>query len=176
MKESILSNKSILGVNDEPDILEVLEEEILGACPTCRFEKATNYRQAAERMILLTYDLVVLDNIGVRGFDLLELAVARNFPAVMLTDYALRPEVLKHSFEMGACAYFPKEKLGEIVPFLEGVLKDQYRTGWKRLFANLPRFFNARRRVRLEKPRRYFLERVRRGDSFERLRSQNLSP
>jgi len=40
--------------------------------------------------MLLTYDLVVLDNIGIRGFDLLELAVARNFPAVMLTDYALR--------------------------------------------------------------------------------------
>jgi hypothetical protein len=60
------------------------------AAPKCHFEKATNYRQAVERMMLLTYDLVVLDNIGIRGFDLLELAVARNFPAVMLTDYALR--------------------------------------------------------------------------------------
>jgi CheY-like chemotaxis protein len=160
MKKSILSSKSILGVNDEPDILEILEEEILEACPTCRFEKATNYRQAVERMILLTYDLVVLDNIGVREFDLVELAAARNFPAVMLTDYALRPEVLKRSIEMGVCACIPKEKLGEIVPFLEDVLKNQYPLGRKRLFANLRRFLKARRRVGLPKPRRYVLERV----------------
>jgi CheY-like chemotaxis protein len=160
MKESILSNKSILGVNNEPDILEILEEEILEACPTCRFEKATNYRQAVERMILLTYDLVIVDSIGARGFDLLELAAARNFPAIMLTDYALRPEVLERSFEMGACAYFPKEKLGAIVPFLEAVLKDQHLSGRKRLFANLRRSFNARRMARLATPRRYILERV----------------
>jgi DNA-binding NtrC family response regulator len=160
MKESILSGKTILGVDDEPDILEILEEEILEACPTCRFERATNYRQAVERMVLLTYDLVILDNIGVRGFDLLELAAARNFPAIMLTDYALRPEALKPSFETGACTYFPKERLGGIVPLLEDVLKHQHRPGWKRPFVNFRRFFKTRLRVRLAKPRRYVLERV----------------
>ncbi len=133
MKRSILNGKRILGVNDEPDILEILEEEILGACPTCRFEKATNYRQAVERMMLLTYDLVILDNIGVRGFDLLEFAVTYHRPAVMLTDYALKPDVLKRSIEMGARAYLPKEELGEIVPFLEDVLRHKNLTRWGRL-------------------------------------------
>ena len=136
MKRSILNGKRILGVNDEPDILEILEEEILGACPTCRFEKATNYQQAVERMMHLTYDLVILDNIGVRGFDLLECAVAYHRPAVMLTDYALKPDVLKRSIEMGARAYLPKEELGEIVPFLEDVLRHKNLTGWGRLLYN----------------------------------------
>jgi len=31
MKESILSGKTILAVDDEPDILRVLEEEIAGS-------------------------------------------------------------------------------------------------------------------------------------------------
>ncbi len=79
MKESILGGKSILGVNDEPDILEILEEEILEACPTCIFNKTTNYQQAFERMTLLTYDLVILDDIGFHGVDLLEVAAARIF-------------------------------------------------------------------------------------------------
>ena len=35
MKESILNGKSILAVDDEPDVLEVLEGEIQEACPKC---------------------------------------------------------------------------------------------------------------------------------------------
>jgi hypothetical protein len=45
---------------------------------------------------------------------------------------------------MGARSYLPKEKLGEIVPFLEDVLKYEYLIGWARLFENLRDFFNAR--------------------------------
>ncbi len=147
MKESNLSEKRILGVNDEPDILEILEEEILEVCFTCKFEKVTNHYQAVERMIPSTYDLVIFDMVGVLGFDLLGLAIARNFPVVMLTD-ALRPEALKRSFDTGICKYFPKEKLGEIVLFLEGPLKDQKLSGWKGFFANLREFFKVDPRVR----------------------------
>ncbi len=70
MKEFTLSGKRILGADDEPDVLEVLHEEVLEAYPECKFEKVTNYYQAFERMNLLTYDLVILDNIGVLGSDL----------------------------------------------------------------------------------------------------------
>ena len=41
MSESILSGKTILAVDDEPDVLALLEEEIEEACPTCTFETAT---------------------------------------------------------------------------------------------------------------------------------------
>jgi len=33
MSESILNDKGILAVDDEPDVLEVLKEEILSAAP-----------------------------------------------------------------------------------------------------------------------------------------------
>ncbi len=144
MAESILNNKMILAVDDEPDVLTVLEEEISDAAPKCRFDKATTYQEAVERMISFTYDVVILDIMGVRGFDLLELAVSRNFPVVMLTAHALTPEALKRSFEMKARAYLPKEKLGEIVPFLEDVLKYEYLPGWKLLFEKLKGFFTGR--------------------------------
>ena len=65
------------------------------------------------------YDLVVLDIMGVRGFDLLEIAVTRKFKVAMLTAHALSPEDLKKSHDMGARAYLPKDKLGEVVPFLK---------------------------------------------------------
>jgi len=82
MTRSIFEGKQLLVVADDPDILEVLEEEILEACPNCRVDKTTTYIQATEMMISSTYDLVLLNVSGVRGFDLLNLAVMRNFPAV----------------------------------------------------------------------------------------------
>jgi len=142
MAESILDGKSILAVDDEPDVLAVLEEEILGACPRCTFDKATTYEQANELIRTWTYELVILDIMGVRGFDLLEQAVAHHFPVLMLTAHALNPETLRRSIEMGARAYLPKEKLGDIVPFLEDVLKYENLTGWGRLLDSLKGFFD----------------------------------
>jgi CheY-like chemotaxis protein len=135
--ESILNRKSILAVDDEPDVLAILEEEIMAACPGCTFHKATTYEQANELIRAWTYELIILDIMGVRGFDLLELAVAYQRPVVMLTAHALNPEALKRSIEMGARAYLPKEKLGEIVPFLEDVLKYENLAAWGRLLTNL---------------------------------------
>ena len=144
MTKSILNGKMIQAVDDEPDVLEVLEEEILAACPNCTLDKATTYKQASERMASWTYELVILDIMGVRGFNLLKIAVAHNFPVVMLTAHALDPGALRRSIELGARAYLPKEKLGEIVPFLEDVLKYENLAGWSRLLENLRGFFNSR--------------------------------
>jgi CheY-like chemotaxis protein len=144
MKENLLTNQRLLAVDDEPDVLTVIEEEINEYCPKCILDKATNYEEAVEMMISWTYDLVVLDIMGVRGFDLLDLAVKRNFPVAMLTAHALSPEALKKSIEMGARSYLPKEKLGQLVPFLEDVLRYETMPGWKRLFENLGDFFNKR--------------------------------
>jgi CheY-like chemotaxis protein len=144
MKGSILNGKKILAVDDEPDVLSVLEEEILGTCPNCQFEKATTYETAAKLLESKSYDVVILDIMGVRGFDLLELAVKRNFRVAMLTAHALTADALKRSFEMKARAYLPKEKLGEVVPFLEDVLKYEYLSGWKHLLKKLKDFFDAK--------------------------------
>ena len=141
---SILDGKRILAVDDEPDVLGVLEDEILQACPTCKIDKATKYKEANEMIASYTYDLVILDIMGVKGFDLLKRAVARNFPVAMLTAHALTPEALKRSIELKARSYLPKEKLGEIVPFLEDVLTNEFGPGWKRLLGKLKGFFDKR--------------------------------
>jgi CheY-like chemotaxis protein len=158
MAESILNGKSILAVDDEPDVLTVLGEEIREACPKSRYDKASTYEEAVERMISLTYDVIILDIMGVRGFDLLELAVTRNFPVVMLTAHALNPEALKRSFQVGARAYLPKEKLGEVVPFLEDVVRYEYLPGWKRLLEKLEGFFSERWGQHWKKPDEKFWE------------------
>ena len=140
MEESVLKNKVILAVDDDPDILMVLEEEILEACPGCLFQKATTYKEAVEKMISWTYDAVILDVIGVRGINLLELAQSRRFPVGLLTTYPLTPETLRLPAQVAARAYLPKERIGEIVPFLEDVLRYQNLPEWRILFNKITRF------------------------------------
>ena len=141
MSESILNGKKILVVDDEPDVLAVLEEEIMDACPNCLLDKATTYESAVKLLESKPYDVVILDIMGVNGFELLDLAVKKDLKVAMLTAHALNPEALNKSIEMKARAYLPKEKLGEVVPFLEDMLKYDYESGWKRLMDNLYGFF-----------------------------------
>ena len=136
MTESILNGKRILGVDDEADVLAVLEEEILGACPNTKFDKATTYEEALTKLVSRSYDLVILDVMGVRGLDLLELAESRHFAVTLLTTYPLTPEVLKrsiHSLKRMPQAYLPKEEIGGVVPLLEGMVREESSHPWRRL-------------------------------------------
>jgi len=137
MSNSVLDKKKILAVDDEADILAVVEEEISANCSDCIIDKATSYDEAVKFLKSRSYDLIILDIMGVRGFDLLEIVVKNNMKAVMLTAHALSPENLKRAHDMGARAYLPKSKLGEIVPFLEDVMKYEFEPGWKRLMGAL---------------------------------------
>jgi CheY-like chemotaxis protein len=139
-KDSILNGKRILGLSDQPKVLVSLEEKILEACPECKFDKATNYKEAVEKMVSWTYDLVILDIMDERCLDLFELIGTRNFPMVMLTQRALSPETLRHFIHRIPRALFPKDKLGEIVPFLENTVRKEGLSKWKRLVENIKGF------------------------------------
>jgi DNA-binding NtrC family response regulator len=130
MEKSPLKGKGILAVDDEPDVLEVLEDNLAGY--GVKLDPATSYEEGREKIMSLTYDLVVLDIMGVRGFDLLQLAVAKNLPVVMLTAHAATPNAIKKSIELGARAYLLKDELADVAPFLENVLELDYKTVWKR--------------------------------------------
>jgi len=135
MAAKLLKGKQILAVDDEPEVLDTIEEELLdhGALP----DQACSYEEAIQKISSLTYDLVILDIMGVRGFELLEHAVARKIPVVVLTAHALSPESLKQSIESGARAYLPKDQLGQLAPFLEDVLHLSYRSAWNSVLTRL---------------------------------------
>lgn len=143
MNESILNNKTLLAVDDEPDILETLEEVILTDAPKCTIDMATTYEKACELLASYTYDLLILDIMGVQGFDLLKFVTDRPnpIPTVMLTANAFSPESFKKSVKLGARAYLPKDKLVSIVPFLEDVLTYEYGHAWKRVLKSTEGIF-----------------------------------
>jgi len=139
----ILKEKFILVVDDEQDVLDIIREE-LAAIPHLTLNPATTFEKEREYLVSYTYDLVVLDIMGVRGFDLLKIAANANLPVVMLTAHALNPEALKQSIELGARAYLPKDKLGSLIPFLEDVLQLSYQSVWKKALDQVITIFDKR--------------------------------
>lgn len=113
-KENILAGKRILIVDDEPDILDLLEESL----PTSELTRASSFSSAKEMMETKVFDLAILDIMGVDGYALLEIASSKNIPAVMLTAHAFTPDNLLKSMKEGAAAYLPKEEISGIAEFL----------------------------------------------------------
>ena len=130
-------------MDDEPDVLESLGEQ-LEDIEGLVLDTATDFETGYHLLRSWTYDLVILDIMGVRGFDLLNAAVFLGFPTVMLTAHVLSVRALKKSIEMGASAYIPKENLANIVQFLEDVLTLDRSSVWKKLFERLGDFFNKK--------------------------------
>ena len=140
MTESPLKDKLILVVDDEPDVLETVEEEL----DKCLMHKATDYDTALQYLLSYTYDIVILDIMGVNGFELLKNAVSRGFPTVMLTAHALSPESLKKSIKLGAVSFLPKEKIADLRTFLEDVVMGAGTPVWAKLFDRLGGYFSKR--------------------------------
>ncbi len=138
--ESALKNKVILVVDDEPDVLETVEEELDMAL----IHKAGDYDTALQYLLSYTYDVVILDIMGVNGFELLKNAVSRGFPAVMLTAHAVTTDALKKSIKLGAVSFLPKEKMSDLKEFLEDVVLGGGKSIWIKLFDRLGDYFNKR--------------------------------
>jgi DNA-binding response OmpR family regulator len=138
--ESPLKDKLILVVDDEPDILETVEEHLDG----CQIHKATDYDTALQYILSYTYDVVILDIMGVNGFDLLKTSVSRGFPTVMFTAHALSPESLKNSIKLGAVSFLPKEKISELRSHLEDVVLGGGESVWQKLFDRMGSYFNKK--------------------------------
>ena len=136
--ESPLTGKVVLLVDDEPDILETVAEQL----DMCIIHKATTYERARQYLQSYTYDIVVLDIMGVNGFDLLKISVAKGFPTVMLTAHALSPETLTKSIKLGALFLLPKDKVPELRPILEDIVATGGQSLWKRLFHRFGELFD----------------------------------
>lgn len=131
-----LKDKLILAVDDEPDILESIKEEL----DMCLVHTAENYETAIQYLMGYTYDIVILDIMGVDGFELLKDSVLRGFPTVMLTAYAFTPEALKKSMELGALFFLPKEHLFELKDFLDQVVLNEGRPLWIKFFDKIENY------------------------------------
>ena len=139
-KESPLKGKVVLVVDDEPDVLETVADEL----DMCIVHKAKDYDTALQYLMSYTYDVVILDIMGVNGFELLKMSVERKFPSVMLTAHALTQDALKKSIKLGALSFLPKEKMNNLTELIEDVVLGTGKPLWIKFFDKLDTYLNKR--------------------------------
>jgi DNA-binding NtrC family response regulator len=126
-------------VDDEADVLDALEELL----SMCEIRKADNFEAARDYLQTQYFDLAILDIMGVKGYELLKIAVNRNVTAVMLTANAMQPDNIIKSYKEGAASFLPKEQMVSIVTFLNDILeaKEHNKNPWSRWYKRLAPFF-----------------------------------
>ena len=137
--EDLLKDRKILAVDDEPDILETIEDIL----DMCDLDTAGSFDAAKEKILHNKYDLVILDIMGINGYELLAMAEKHNLPALMLTAHALTPENMKESLEKGADSYIPKDELANLPVHAADVIRARIRGehGYGTWFSRLKPFF-----------------------------------
>ncbi|MFP3928896.1 MAG: response regulator [Desulfobacteraceae bacterium] len=138
----LLKGKRILIVDDEPDVLDALEELL----SMCEVAKAGTYEEAVNLMDHRDFDMAVLDIMGVDGYKLLEKALKKDIIAVMLTAHALSVEDTVRSFKKGAAFYVPKDKMEDIAVYLNDILeaKVKGRSLWERWLDRFGSFYDKK--------------------------------
>jgi DNA-binding response OmpR family regulator len=126
--KTLLHGKTVLVVDDEPDVLEVVSEML----DMCEVHKAENFDKALDYLQNNSYDLVILDIMGVNGFELLKRAVARGFVTLMLTAHAATLDAMRESIKLGAAAFLPKESIGELKEVCEDLVLGKGKSFWWR--------------------------------------------
>ncbi len=91
----------------------------------CEITRATTFEKAVELLNSKTFDVTILDIMGVNGYKLLEIANNKGFISIMLTAHALTLEDTVKSFREGAAYFVPKEKLSDLSDILHDILENK---------------------------------------------------
>jgi DNA-binding NtrC family response regulator len=140
--EKILKGKRVLIVDDEQDVLKVLVELL----DMCKIDTAASFEEGKRFLETESYDIAVLDIMGVRGLELLKVAEARHIPALMLTAHSLTREALKEAAEKGASYFAPKDEINKIDVFVADVLeaREKKKNPWVRWYDRLGSFYDKK--------------------------------
>ena len=140
--DSFLKGNRILAVDDETDVLEVINEQLHDV----EVITADNYTRAKELLESERFDLVILDIMGVKGFELLKICGDRKLPAAMLTARAVTIDAINQSLKLGAVSFLPKDELGNIRALVSEILDglEHGKSHWPKLFQRLGPLFKEK--------------------------------
>ena len=141
-RQNLLEGKRILIVDDEPDILETLEELL----DMCKIVKSTNFSDAKKMLETKPFEITILDIMGVDGYKLLDIARKRKVTAVMLTAHAQGAENVLKAYNRGAAFFVPKEKISDIDTYLMDILeaKKEGQHTWRRWLKRFGSYYEGK--------------------------------
>jgi len=138
----LLRGKRVLIVDDEQDVLDTLKDLL----SVCEIKDAITFEEAKKLLETQSFDIAILDIMGVQGYRLLEIARDKKVMAVMLTANALSVDDTVKSYRKGAASFIPKEEMVNIVAFLNDILeaKEQGKHFWWRWLDRFASYYDKK--------------------------------
>jgi CheY-like chemotaxis protein len=130
----MIDRKSVLVVDEEPDTLSFMEESIKAVSSGGHLDTATSYERARELLASWSYDISIIGMRGADGCKLLKQATFSRTPVVVYLANGQDPETISNCMEMGVKAYITRDKVREIVPFLEELVEQECMSTWRRIY------------------------------------------
>ncbi|MCF8085005.1 MAG: response regulator [Deltaproteobacteria bacterium] len=137
-----IRGKKVLIVDDEEDVLDTLTDLL----DVCKIDTAASFEEGKRLLETHEYHVAILDIMGVKGYDLLDVANQVGTPALMLTAHALSEENLKKSAEKGAAYYAPKDEIDNIPLFVADVIEagEKHKNPWVKWSDRLAGFYDRK--------------------------------
>ena len=98
MRSFRTNHRMVLGVHRSMEHLIKMEKALKDAYPALQFHKATTYEEGLQLMLSYTFDLVISETGLKQGAELIELALHRNFPVVIISENGQSPEKLRRLY------------------------------------------------------------------------------
>ncbi len=142
MNTSFIAGKKILAVDDEPDILETIEDLL----DEVTLDTARDFDTASKKLADNTYDLAILDLMGVDGLTLLDICVEKGIPTAIFTAHSMNAKTFQEVIEKGAVSFLPKERMADLNHFLNKLIAaiESGKEPWKILFDELAGYFDEK--------------------------------
>jgi hypothetical protein len=96
MSQSMIYDKRVLIVDNDPNFFPILERKVREASPNCKVDMAGTYLEAVEKMASSIFDRIILSPVVLQLSNLLQLAQSRNLPMSVLFA-----ATLIHKFGLG---------------------------------------------------------------------------
>jgi len=123
MKSFRTSHRMVLGVHSSKKHLIKMEKALKDVYPALQFHKATTYEEGLQLMLSYTFDLVISGTGLKQGAELIDLALRRNFPVVIISENGRSPEDLNRLYGLKVKAVSSKQDTMEIVRHAGEILK-----------------------------------------------------
>jgi DNA-binding NtrC family response regulator len=139
MEYQTLKGKTILVVHDEAGVPQFMA----AALAPSLVKTVASVDEAQTLIVKQSFDLAILDTVGVSGCALLETCHARKLPAALLTPEVVEVRGINQAVKLGAKFFFPREELQQLPERVAEILGrlEKEKTLWAKLFRCVVCFF-----------------------------------
>jgi hypothetical protein len=140
MKNSIPKHRKVLFSGGEMGMLKPVAQQLRADCPQVRVYQVFTYDDGLQLLLSLSFDLFISELESEPSADLLDLALSRQVPVLVILNGKEPPDFLKRLRSLKVKTVYSQQDIEEVACQIEKVLAIQCLPRWRRLLGAVGSF------------------------------------